>query len=101
MAFFWNNPRDRFADICRLEEDFTVSGLSRNEDGTITNWACETSAANSLIRRGWKRDDLPVGTVITAEGFQARNGTPTANIRTVVLEDGRRLISSMAVEQRN
>ena len=24
MAIFWNNPRDRFADSCRLAEDFEV-----------------------------------------------------------------------------
>lgn len=35
MAIFWNDPRDRFADICSLAEDFAVGGLSRNEDGTI------------------------------------------------------------------
>ena len=69
-----------------------------NDDGTVTNWALETSAANSLIRRGWKRDDLMPGTVITGEGYLARNGSPTANIRTVVLEDGRLLISSMEVQ---
>ena len=72
-----------------------------NDDGSVTNWALETSAGNSLIRRGWKRADLPAGTIISAEGFMARNGTPTANIRTVFLENGRRLISSMAVQQRN
>ena len=72
-----------------------------NEDGNVTNWALETSAANNLIRRGWKRDDLPPGTTIVVEGFQARNGTPTANIRGVVLEDGRRLFSGNADELRN
>lgn len=72
-----------------------------NEDGTVTNWALETSAANNLIRRGWKREDLPAGTTIVVEGFQARNGSPTANIRGIVLEDGRRLFSGNADELRN
>jgi len=71
------------------------------EDGTVTNWALETSAANNLIRRGWKREDLPAGTTIVVEGFQARNGSPTANIRGIVLEDGRRLFSGNADELRN
>ncbi len=62
-----------------------------NEDGLVTNWALETSAANNLIRRGWRRDDLPEGTTISVEGFRARNGTATANIRGITLEDGRRL----------
>lgn len=72
-----------------------------NDDGSVTNWALETSAANNLIRRGWRRDDLPAGTTIVVEGFQARNGSPTANIRGIVLEDGRRLFSGNADELRN
>ncbi|MDR2212708.1 MAG: hypothetical protein LBE21_03660 [Pseudomonadales bacterium] len=62
-------------------------------DGTVTNWALETSAANGLIRRGWRKEDLPVGTVLLVEGWQARNGSPTGNIRSVTFEDGRRLFA--------
>ena len=64
-----------------------------NEDGTITNWAMETSAANGLIRRGWRKADLPPGTVLEIEGWQARNGSPTGNIRSVTFSDGRRLFA--------
>lgn len=64
-----------------------------NEDGSVTNWALETSAANALIRRGWRKTDLPEGTVLNVEGWQARNGSATANIRSVTLEDGRRLFA--------
>ena len=69
-----------------------------NADGSMTNWALETSAANNLIRRGWKRDHLVAGTVIEVQGFQARNGSSTANIRGIVLEDGTRLFSGNADE---
>ena len=69
-----------------------------NADGSLTNWALETSAANNLIRRGWKRDHLVAGTVIQVQGFQARNGSATANIRGIVLEDGTRLFSGNAYE---
>ena len=65
----------------------------RDENGEVTNWALETSAANSLIRRGWRKDDLPEGTVLVVEGWQARNGSATANIRSVTFEDGRRLFA--------
>src|SRR5580693_6979106 len=47
-------------------------------DGKVVNWACETGAANALIRRGWKRTDLPPGTVLLVDGWQARNGSATA-----------------------
>jgi Family of unknown function (DUF6152) len=64
-----------------------------DEDGNVVNWSLETQAANGLIRRGWRRDDLPVGTVLQVEGWQARNGSPTANISSVTFTDGRRLFS--------
>ena len=62
-------------------------------DGTVVNWALEMGGANGLIRRGWRREDLPVGTVLVVEGWQARNATPTANITTVTFEDGRTLFA--------
>lgn len=70
-----------------------------DESGEVTNWALETGAANSLIRRGWRRDDLPAGTVLEIEGWQARNGSPTANIRSVTFSDGRRLFAGTSNQQ--
>jgi hypothetical protein len=63
------------------------------EDGKVVNWALEMGGANALIRRGWRREDLPAGTVLLIEGWQARNATPTANISTVTFEDGRTLFA--------
>jgi hypothetical protein len=63
------------------------------EDGKVVNWALEMGGANALIRRGWRREDLPAGTVLVVEGWQARNATPTANISTVTFEDGRTLFA--------
>lgn len=62
-------------------------------DGKVTNWALETSAANSLLRRGWRKEDLKAGTVLIVEGWQARNGSPTANITSVTFTDGKRLFA--------
>lgn len=65
-----------------------------DDDGNVVNWALETPrAANMLIRNGWRREDLPAGRVITVEGWQARNGSATANISSVTLEDGRQLFA--------
>lgn len=63
------------------------------DDGKVVNWALEMGGANGLIRRGWRREDLPAGTVLVVEGWQARNATPTANISTVTFEDGRTLFA--------
>jgi hypothetical protein len=62
-------------------------------DGTVVNWALETAAANGLIRRGWRKEDLPAGTLLVIEGWQARNDSPTASIASVTFEDGRRLFA--------
>ena len=64
-----------------------------SDDGKVVNWALETGGANGLIRRGWRKEDLPVGTVLVVEGWQARNATPTVSIAAVVFEDGRRLFA--------
>ena len=62
-------------------------------DGKVVNWACETGPANALIRRGWKKEDLPAGTVLVLEGWQARNGTPTANVNSITFTDGKKLFA--------
>ena len=67
--------------------------LDVETDGKIVNWALETGAANALIRRGWKKGDLPAGTVLHVDGWQARNGTPTANVSAITLNNGKRLFA--------
>ncbi len=65
-----------------------------DEDGNVVNWALETRAANSLIRLGWRPEDLPVGTVLEVNGWQARNDSSTASIASAILTDGRRLFAN-------
>jgi hypothetical protein len=65
----------------------------KGADGKTVNWALETGGANALYRRGWRKEDLPVGAEVSFEGWQARNGTPTANVNSLTLKDGRRLFA--------
>jgi hypothetical protein len=65
----------------------------KGPDGKVVKWACETGAVNALYRRGWRKEDLSAGTMLTIEGWAARNGTPTMNARSLVLPDGRRLFA--------
>jgi hypothetical protein len=67
-------------------------------NGKTVNWALETGAANALIRRGWKKGSLPAGTVVTVDGWQARNGSPTANVGSITFADGRRLFAGSSKE---
>ena len=68
----------------------------KDANGKVVNWAFETAAANQLYRRGWRPDDIPAGTVVTIEGWLARNGTPMANTDKLVLPDGRKLLGPAA-----
>ncbi len=72
--------------------------LDVEKDGKVVNWALETGSANALIRRGWKKTDLPAGTVLVVDGWQARNGTATANVSSVTFTDGRRLFAGSSNE---
>jgi hypothetical protein len=62
-------------------------------DGKVANWAFETGGANALFRRGWRKEDLPAGTVLIIDGWQARNGSNTANARSITFHDGKRLFA--------
>jgi hypothetical protein len=63
------------------------------KDGKTVTWSWETGAANALIRNGWRKEDLPAGTVLVIEGYQARNGSNTANARSITFPDGKRLFA--------
>jgi hypothetical protein len=65
----------------------------KDRNGKVVNWAFETGGANALYRRGWRKQDLAPGTVLTIEAFQARNGTPTANAQSILMPDGKRLFA--------
>ncbi len=67
-------------------------------NGKVVNWALETGSANALIRRGWHKGDLPAGTVLVVDGWQARNGTPTANVSSITFTDGKRLFAGSSNE---
>jgi len=63
------------------------------KDGKVENWAWETGGANALYRRGWRKEDLVAGTLLVIDGYQARNGSKTANATSITLPDGRRLFA--------
>jgi uncharacterized protein DUF6152 len=66
----------------------------KNPDGSTVSWQWELGSPNSLLRRGWRRTDLPIGAVVTIQGFGAREGVfnkPTGSTRLVKLPDGREL----------
>jgi uncharacterized protein DUF6152 len=60
-------------------------------NGEVQKWMVEGGAPNALLRRGWNRNSLPVGTKIMVQGFQAKDGSFRANGRDITFEDGKKL----------
>ena len=58
--------------------------------GKVSNWACEMGSPNGLVRQGWTRNTLKVGTVVNVEGTRAKDGSTKANARNVLV-DGKKL----------
>ena len=63
-------------------------------DGKVENWAIEGGAPNALYRNGWRKDSLQVGNVVTVDGWLAKDGSRLANMRTVLLTDGRQVFGA-------
>jgi hypothetical protein len=65
----------------------------QNAEGGYENWAMEMGSPNGLMRRGWTRDTLAVGDVVTVTGSRAKDGSFKGNARSVVLSTGQRLFA--------
>jgi hypothetical protein len=61
----------------------------KDDQGVLTSWQCEGGAPNTLTRNGWSRDSLKANEQITVNGYLAKDGSKTCNLRTVKLPDGR------------
>jgi hypothetical protein len=73
----WTNPHARFYVD------------AKEADGTVTHWALELGSPNLLIRYGFTKDMLKIGSEITVEGYQAIDGSKVANGKTVKFPDGK------------
>lgn len=56
-----------------------------NDDGSYDTWGLEMGSPNGLMRRGWTRNTLPVGTEVIVKGSQARDGSLKGNVQSVVI----------------
>jgi hypothetical protein len=58
-------------------------------DGSVTTWVVEFGAPNTLLRRGVRKTDFPVGGEVTVKGYRAKSGKPVIAGTNVKLPDGR------------
>ena len=56
-----------------------------NEQGDYEEWGFEMGSPNGLLRRGWTRNSLPVGTEVIISGTRARDGSLKGNAQTVLI----------------
>jgi hypothetical protein len=63
----------------------------KGPDGKVVEWLVEGGSPNQLIRLGVTKTTITVGTELTIEGYQAKDGTNKAVGRNFVLADGKRL----------
>jgi hypothetical protein len=60
-------------------------------DRTVEDWAVEAGPPGTLIRAGFTKESLAIGTVIVVNGYRAKDGALRANGRDITLPDGRML----------
>jgi len=70
----WTNPHTYFY--------MEVQGKKGME-----TWALEMGSPNGLMRRGWTKDTLSVGTEVIVTGAQSRDGSFKGNAQSVILAD--------------
>ena len=64
----------------------------KNDKGEIEKWTCEARSPAMLVRNGdWDKNTLKPGDVITAIGFQSKNGAKILRLKKIVLPDGKEL----------
>lgn len=61
----------------------------KDADGSVATWGFETASGANLFKRGFRKDSLKPGTVVTIEGFQAKDATHTGNAQRMTLPDGK------------
>jgi hypothetical protein len=82
----WTNPHARFYVD------------AKDESGKVVNWDFELGPPNGLMRRGWSRNSLKPGHVVTVTGFRSKIAPYVVNARTVTLADGRQVFAGSSFD---
>jgi DNA/RNA endonuclease YhcR with UshA esterase domain len=82
----WTNPHAR------------VYIDAKDESGKVVHWDFELGPPNGLMRRGWSRNSLKPGHVVTIAGFHSKTDPYIANARTVSLADGRQVFAGSSFD---
>jgi hypothetical protein len=94
-----NRPVEVTGAVTRVEWTNPHAWLfidAQDDKGDVQQWSIELVGINDLLRLGWGRDKVKAGDVVAVEGFGARNGTNTANARSVSLAETGELLWASA-----
>jgi DNA/RNA endonuclease YhcR with UshA esterase domain len=72
----------------------------KKPDGSIEKWRAETNAPVVLVRRGWNRDIIKPGQVVTIDGWPSRDGRNYIRLRDAKDANGKE-IGSLAFGQKD
>jgi hypothetical protein len=60
----------------------------KDASGQVTKWAIEFGSPFSLMQKGLRKSDFPIGVEVTVKGFLAKSGKSVANASSVALPNG-------------
>ena len=79
--WLWANPH------CLLQFDV------KNESGQTVHWIAETQNPAEMVSLGWGKTSFKPGDEVSISLFPVKNGNPFGRITTVVLPDGKTLVT--------
>jgi hypothetical protein len=83
----WINPHARFFID------------NKEADGKVINWEVELGPPAMLMRNGWTRTSLTIGSSVTVNGSLAKDGSHLLNASTVTLSDGKRVFAGSSGDE--
>ncbi len=69
-----------------------------NAQGKTESWAFEMGPPHMLEQRGWKRNSMAIGDELEVSGTRARDGSLSANARTVKLRATGKVLGAASSE---
>jgi Family of unknown function (DUF6152) len=73
----------------------------KNPDGSTTTWALSGGAPGQLMRRGIRKEQLVVGSVVNVEGFRAKDGSHNGFGSRVTYADGRNVFTATPLDRQS
>jgi hypothetical protein len=83
----WINPHARFFID------------NKEADGKVINWEVELGPPAMLMRNGWTRTSLAIGSSVTVNGSLAKDGSHLLNASTVTLSNGKRVFAGSSGDE--